>query len=119
MKKVRVFWTLHALKGQSDKYDKDKRETDFPELTNWNEAYESIWKQYGKRGRDDYYSDIRKMMVAPNSFADIQGWTVVETERTKAELETFKAQESMLFTPEMARESLMDSPRLAAKRRNQ
>lgn len=117
MKKLRVFWTLHTLRGLSDKYDKEKRETDFPEMTNHKEAYEDLWKQYGKRGRDDYYSDIRKMMVAPNQFADIQGWTVVETEREKGQVETFKAFEMSLLTPEMSRQTLMDSPRLAKKRK--
>lgn len=118
MKKLRVFWTLHTLRGQSDRYDKEKRETDFPEMTHHQEAYEDLWKQYGKRGRDDYYSDIRKMMVAPNQFADIQGWTVVELDRPKAELETFEAKEfASLLTAEMLRDSLMDSPRLKAKNR--
>lgn len=118
MKVVRVFWTLHTLQGQTDKYQKIKKETDFPEMTHHSEAYEKLWKDYGKRGRDDYYSDIRKMMVAPNQFADIQGWTVVELDRPKAQLETFEAKEfASLLTSEMLRDSLMDSPRLKARRK--
>lgn len=51
------------------------------------------------------------------SYADIQGWSVVELEHPKPELETFKAFEMSLLTPEMCRDSLMDSPRLAKKRK--
>lgn len=112
MKVVRVFWTLHQLKGTNTTYHKEKRETDFPEMTHYKEAYQKLWDEFGKLGRDDSTSGR-----APSKYADIQGWTVVETEREKGEVETFKAFEMSLLTPEMSRQTLMDSPRLAKKRK--
>lgn len=109
MKQVRVFFTLCTIIPKTDRYKKDRMERDFPETTHYQDAYDSIWREFGQRGRDDR-TDMFGLSLAPMRYADIQGWSVVEADRPKPELETFKAWDQDLLSPTMLRDALSRKP---------
>lgn len=100
------------------KYTKEKCQEDFPSNISPEAAYAKIWDKYGKLGRDnrppikDYPFER-----APYGYAEIIGHQLVNPDRPKAELETFRAYEVDLLDGITPRDCLKDSPNMKRKRK--
>jgi hypothetical protein len=111
MKVLRIFFTIHELADRSsNRYSKRKESRDFPADMAIEAAHSALYKEFGAL-------DLSKAN-APTKYCVIHSHTVLENEREKVVLANEKAVEQPLFDPITLKECLMDSPRMAAKRKN-
>jgi hypothetical protein len=117
--KIRVFCTLYEISDTNgSRYHKEKKHFDFPSDVSIEAAYAEIWDRFGKLGRDNRPPcEGYPFERAPYKYAEIQGHQLVDPNRPKGEIETFRAYQADLLDPIALRDCLKDSPNIKRKRR--
>lgn len=96
MKLLRVFFIHHRLREKT--YEKKRLRIDFPEHTNIESAYGTIYSRYGTlKGWDGPKDESLGDAKAPFSFASIHSHTWVDPEKEPATVDEWEAVQLELF----------------------
>jgi len=114
--KHRFFVTIHTLENpKTNKYSKEQKEFDFPDDVNVEAATAEIYAKFGQLGREDRRVDSITKTLAPMAYAVIHGHQLVSPHEKGTMFPSEKYVEQALNMD--FKSCLMDSPKLAKKRR--
>lgn len=97
---TRIFWTHFTLDKGSNRYRKERKQADFPPDVNVEACCAEIHAKFGELGRNDRKNPDGPDPLAPMSYAIITGHSSVDADFEKPLIESERATECALLSPE-------------------